>query len=175
MTTVGEKIRIFPWKKLREAIFGYVAGFIYGAGVWFWIDATVWSNTINSERIDETVTWWHWIPIVIVSIMVFSLIILSWVVVEENLFEIGEHSQGVWAWVSRVWLFISLIIGVLGFIMSLWIAIQVFFVNTDSNSIYPGCALFLSCGMVFISGLLYRLAVAWNKSESDDDDGGDGL
>eukprot|EP01112_Ceratiomyxa_fruticulosa_P009604 TRINITY_DN2513_c0_g1_i4.p1 TRINITY_DN2513_c0_g1~~TRINITY_DN2513_c0_g1_i4.p1 ORF type:complete len:136 (-),score=10.68 TRINITY_DN2513_c0_g1_i4:24-431(-) len=122
----------------------YFAGACFSTGWWIWIDAVTYSATI----LDKTITFGIWSPgfVSTIALILVNLVPRS-----------ALDRQLAWGWDSgsevaraRAFLFFAFTVAFGGIISSVWIAIVNWFTNSDAETAFPGIALILQSGFIFL-------------------------
>ncbi|KAN0055494.1 hypothetical protein ACTA71_008607 [Dictyostelium dimigraforme] len=152
---------------MRATIMKYLpalAGIIFTAGWFLWIDGHVYENTNNNNDPDfdgPHIQWVYYLPGIFATLgMVMANIVdLSALNSNSLLFDGGSTKV-------RVWLFVSFAIsfGCIG--AALWIMIAVFLPphNTNDAAQWPGVAITLQTSLIFLSSLI----LVYKKVRQDD-------
>ncbi|KAI5589157.1 hypothetical protein POPTR_005G171901v4 [Populus trichocarpa] len=121
------------------AIFGPgVAGAVFGAGWWFWIDAVVCGSV--------TVSVVHYLPGIFASIASLMFNCVRKEDIDYSPYEEGE-------WRLKLWLFFAYVVSFVSLAASVGLLIQDSIVKTGP-SVWTGTAGVLQCVFVLISGLI---------------------
>jgi len=122
------------------AIFGPgVAGAVFGAGWWFWVDAVVCSSV--------SVSFVHYLPGFFAS---FAALMFNCVRKED--IDYSPYEEGEWR--LKLWLFFAYVVSFVSLAASVGLLIQDSLVTTGP-SVWTGTAGVLQCVFVLISGLIY--------------------
>ncbi|CAN0880562.1 Transmembrane protein 50A [Linum grandiflorum] len=122
------------------AIFGPgVAGAVFGAGWWFWVDAVVCSSV--------QVSFVHYLPGIFAS---FAALMFNCVRKED--IDYSPYDEGEWR--LKLWLFFAYVVSFVSLAASVGLLIQDSIVK-DGPSVWTGTAGVLQCVFVLISGLIY--------------------
>jgi len=134
----------------RDAI-STIAGCIFAAGWWIWIDANVSTANWPKDKSGKppAILFYYYIPGIISTLGVFmtnivsleSLNPASWVFDER----IGAK--------VRVWLFLSFIISFSGVAAAIWIMAAVYMPPHNKGNDWPGIALTIQNALIFVSSI----------------------
>jgi len=142
-------------KNLAETILCYGAGILFGIGWWIWIDATVYHAHFNTQI---QVIWWEYVAGIISTIGLIMVNLVSWNDLDTNNIFGDKVSTR-----AKIFLFAAFIVSFVGIIAALWIAIEQWFIlsNTYADpkpSVYGGVALIVQNGLIFAGNMMYRFA-----------------
>ncbi|KAL4583326.1 hypothetical protein LXL04_007896 [Taraxacum kok-saghyz] len=132
------------------AIFGPgVAGAVFGAGWWFWVDAVVCSSV--------QVSFLHYLPgSLSLSVSIWgifaSLAALMFNCVRREDIDYSPYEEGEWR--LKLWLFLAYVVSFVSLAASVGLLIQDALVP-EGPSAWTGTAGVLQCVLVLISGLVY--------------------
>ncbi|XP_071711799.1 uncharacterized protein [Rutidosis leptorrhynchoides] len=122
------------------AIFGPgVAGAVFGAGWWFWVDAVVCSSV--------KVSFLHYLPGIFASLAALMFNCVRREDIDYSPYEEGE-------WRLKLWLFLAYVVSFVSLAASVGLLIQDALVP-EGPSAWTGTAGVLQCVLVLISGLVY--------------------
>ncbi|XP_078444760.1 transmembrane 50A-like protein [Wolffia australiana] len=122
------------------AIFGPgVAGAVFGAGWWFWVDAVVCSAV--------KVSFLHYLPGIFAS-----LAALMFNGVKKEDMDYSPYEDGEWR--VKLWLFLAYVVSFVSLAASVGLLVQDALVD-KGQSTWTGIAGILQCVFVLISGLIY--------------------
>ncbi|KAK8507705.1 hypothetical protein V6N13_025360 [Hibiscus sabdariffa] len=122
------------------AIFGPgIAGAVFGAGWWFWVDAVVCDAV--------TVSFVHYLPGIFASIAA-----LMFNCVRKDDIDYSPYDDSEWR--LKLWLFVAYVVSFVSLAASVGLLIQDSVVNSGP-SVWTGIAGVLQCVFVLISGLIY--------------------
>ncbi|PIN15848.1 putative membrane protein [Handroanthus impetiginosus] len=122
------------------AIFGPgVAGAVFGAGWWFWVDAVVCSSV--------KVPFVHYLPGIFASL---SALMFNCVRKED--IDYSPYDEGEWR--LKLWLFIAYVVSFVSLAASVGLLIQDALVKSGPSA-WTGVAGVLQCVFILISGLIY--------------------
>ncbi|XP_054796347.1 uncharacterized protein LOC129301782 [Prosopis cineraria] len=122
------------------AIFGPgVAGAVFGAGWWIWVDAVVCSSV--------KVSFLHYLPGIFAS-----LVALMFNCVRKEDIDYSPYDEGEWR--LKLWLFFAYVISFVSLAASVGLLIQDS-IDKSAPSVWTGAAGVLQCVLVLISGLIY--------------------
>ncbi|KAI7745876.1 hypothetical protein M8C21_007297 [Ambrosia artemisiifolia] len=139
------------------AIFGPgVAGAVFGAGWWFWVDAVVCSSV--------QVSFLHYLPGIFASLAALMFNCVRREDIDYSPYEEGEWRNfyrgrmavmGIWdLQMLKLWLFLAYVVSFVSLAASVGLLIQDSLVP-EGPSAWTGTAGVLQCVLVLISGLVY--------------------
>jgi len=139
-------------------VLSYAAGAIFAVGWWVWIDSHVYAVHIEDEVI---VTFPHYLPGIVNTIALIMMNLVSWTDLNSN----GLFSEGV-STKAKIFIFLAFVLGFGCVSASIWIAVQHWFQNTETEpkTQYPGVAIIVQNALIFGSACIYRFA----KPQEDD-------
>ncbi|XP_021760490.1 transmembrane protein 50 homolog [Chenopodium quinoa] len=122
------------------AIFGPgIAGAVFGAGWWFWVDAVVCSSI--------AVSFVHYLPGIFAS-----LAALMFNCVRKEDIDYSPYDEGEWR--LKLWLFLAYVVSFVSLAASVGLLIQDALMPSGPST-WTGVAGVLQCVFVLISGLIY--------------------
>jgi len=139
----------------KEMIMCYIAGITFASAWWIWIDATVWTNRQPGF---QEVLGGMYVPGIVGTVALFMINAVSWNEVNDN-FMFGEGVSTK----AKIWLFFSFLLAFGSLIASIWIAVQYWFMKSNTGSQYGGVALIVENLLIFISAMMYRFAKPQNS------------
>ncbi|RAL38750.1 hypothetical protein DM860_013431 [Cuscuta australis] len=116
-----------------------VAGAVFGAGWWFWVDAVVCSAV--------KVSFLHYLPGIFAS-----LAALMFNCVRKEDIDYSPYDEGEWR--LKLWLFVAYVVSFVSLAASVGLLIQDALVESGPSA-WTGVAGVLQCVFVLISGLIY--------------------
>jgi len=133
----------------QETVLCYVAGAAFAIGWWIWIDATVYSVSIDD---DPSHIGYYFIPGIVSTIAVLMINAVSWNDLNNNfLFGDGVSTK------ARVWILFSFIVAFGGIAAAIWGAIAHWF-QASPKSEWGGVALIIQNVLIFASAMIVRFA-----------------
>ncbi|CAI9764056.1 unnamed protein product [Fraxinus pennsylvanica] len=118
-----------------------VAGAVFGAGWWFWVDAVFCSSV--------KVPFVHYLPGIFASL---AALMFNSVKKDDIIDHYSPYDEGEWR--GKLWLFIAYIVSFISLAASVGLLIQDALVKTGPSA-WTGVAGVLQCVFVLISGLMY--------------------
>jgi len=138
-----------------------LAGVLFSAGWWLWIDANIYVEA-HLKKLDEkdptpTILFYYYLPGIFATLGLIMTNLLNL----ENLNPYSWLFDEAVETKAKIWLFVSFTICFGGIIAAIWIMIQVFLPPNNSGSQWPGIALTLQNFLILLSSFI----LFWSRSE----------
>lgn len=140
------------WEDKAKSYGPIVAGALFGAGWWFWIDAVVCN--------DHTVPFPQYIPGIIATLALFMINVVR----REELAEYDSFDDASFCR-ARLWLFLSYVVSFGAITGAVWVLLQHYATNPDLtvHEKWPGVAGLFQVGLILGSGLLFFISRTSNE------------
>jgi len=128
----------------NKSIITIIGGIFFGVAWWIFIDAAGWADYVNDTNTVTPISAKNAFPTIGMTISIVLLNAVDWTAVNE-----GQSAP-------RVIFGLSIAACMACFIGACFVLYE--YTNTDSGSVYPGAAVFVSSILIFLSGLIARAA-----------------
>ncbi|KAH7679222.1 putative membrane protein [Dioscorea alata] len=119
-----------------------IAGAVFGAGWWFWVDAVVCSSV--------QVSFLHYLPGIFATL---AALMFNCVNKDDISYDYSPYGESEWR--IKLWLFLAYVISFVSLAGAVGLLVQDALVKEEGPSAWTGVAGVLQCVFVLISGLIY--------------------
>ncbi|CAG9464612.1 unnamed protein product [Pedinophyceae sp. YPF-701] len=146
---VPEDVKEFVSERLVPEYGPMIAGGLFGAGWWFWVDAVC--------SVDSKIPFPQWLPGFAATIAIVMINMMSR---DEYEYDEGTECR------AKSWLFISYIVSFGAVVSSVVVLIEGYAKNPDATSLWPGVAGIFQTVLILASGLVFFTTRARSRGDA---------